>query len=128
MADGLLDIIWASTKISPRQVLFVPEAAGVPGLLLPRRRVCWCVGCWAAASATSGTAFFYNNFELLQLAFFRSRAYRAMFTALDASGGFFERRWGDGPVRTLALGLLARPEAVVKLSAIPYWHQTAVFM
>ena len=130
MADGLLDAIRAGLKNLTASGFFSsPEAAGVPGLLLPPEEGLLVRGVLGGGKRDEwdGT-FFYNNFELLQLAFFRSRAYRAMFTALDASGGFFERRWGDGPVRTLALGLLARPEAVVKLSAIPYWHQTAVFM
>ena len=72
--------------------------------------------------------FYYNNLELLHLPFFRAPAYRALFDALDASGGFFAKRWGDGPVRTLALGMLARADQVVKLEGLPYWHQTAVFL
>jgi hypothetical protein len=72
--------------------------------------------------------FYYNNFELLYLPFFRAPAYRELFDTLDASGGFFAKRWGDGPVRTLALGMLARADQVVKLEGLPYWHQTAVFL
>jgi hypothetical protein len=40
-------------------------------------------------------------------------------------GGAGGRRWGDGPVRTLALALLGRPGDAVRLQ-LPYWHQTFV--
>jgi hypothetical protein len=49
---------------------------------------------------------------VLELAFFRSAEYRTLIAALDASGGFFVKRWGDGPVRTLALGFLANTTQV----------------
>lgn len=70
--------------------------------------------------------FFYNNFEVTAVQFWRSDAYREVFQALDASGGFFSQRWGDGPVRSIALRLMAEPSKVMKLARISYWHQTFV--
>jgi hypothetical protein len=53
---------------------------------------------------------------VLELAFFRSAEYRTLIAALDESGGFFVKRWGDGPVRTLALGFLANTTQVSAFS------------
>ncbi len=41
--------------------------------------------------------------------------HQAVIAALDDAGGFFSKRWGDGPVRTLALGLLAHGREVTGL-------------
>ena len=49
---------------------------------------------------------YYNNFELSQIQLWRSTAYLSLFADLDKSGGFFMKRWGDAPVRTLALAAL----------------------
>ena len=50
---------------------------------------------------------FFSNFEIGSLDFFRSEAYQAYFDWLDHSGGFFYERFGDAPIHTLAVSLLA---------------------
>jgi len=35
---------------------------------------------------------FFNNFEIAELSFFRSEAYRDLFTYLDHDGGFYYER------------------------------------
>lgn len=49
---------------------------------------------------------FWSNFEVGNLDFWRSPAYRDFFNKLDQDGGFFYERWGDAPVHSIAAGLL----------------------
>ena len=51
------------------------------------------------------TCHFWSNFEISDLAFWRSQAYEDYFNHLDRAGGFFYERWGDAPVHSIALGL-----------------------
>jgi hypothetical protein len=46
---------------------------------------------------------YWSNFEIGDLAFFRSERYIAYFENLDRAGGFFYERWGDAPVRAWCL-------------------------
>ena len=65
---------------------------------------------------------YWNNLEVVRLDFFRAEPYQALFRHLDAAGGFFYERWGDAPVRTFALMLLARPEQVLQFEDVAYQH------
>lgn len=51
------------------------------------------------------TCHFWSNFEIGDLAFWRSKKYMDYFNHLDRAGGFFYERWGDAPVHSVALGL-----------------------
>ncbi|CAO2651336.1 Nn.00g096330.m01.CDS01 [Neocucurbitaria sp. VM-36] len=55
---------------------------------------------------------FWSNFEIADMDFFRSDAYRALFKYLDEDGGFYYERWGDAAVHSLGVGMLLRPEEV----------------
>lgn len=50
--------------------------------------------------------FFYNNWEVSRVDLWQSEAYQKLAEEIDLAGGVFMRRWGDAPVRTLALFLL----------------------
>jgi len=65
---------------------------------------------------------FWTNFEIGDLRFFRSKEYRALFDHLDRAGGFYTERWGDAPIRSLALGLLAGFDRVHYFEDISYQH------
>nr|POF12919.1 o-glycoside alpha-1,2-mannosyltransferase like 4 [Quercus suber] len=65
---------------------------------------------------------YWSNFEIADLAFYRSRAYRDLFAHLDATGGFHLERWGDAAVHSLALGLLVDPEKLHYFEDIGYKH------
>ncbi|KAF2725589.1 glycosyltransferase family 15 protein [Polychaeton citri CBS 116435] len=65
---------------------------------------------------------FWSNFEIADFDFFRSDRYRELFRELDASGGFFMERWGDAPMHSLALALLADPRQVHYFEDIGYQH------
>ncbi|BGP49844.1 hypothetical protein JCM10450v2_005749 [Rhodotorula kratochvilovae] len=69
-----------------------------------------------------GGCHFWSNFEIGNLRFFRSQAYQDFFRALDDAGGFYTERWGDAPVRALALGALASMEQIHYFDDIGYQH------
>ncbi|CUS11272.1 unnamed protein product [Tuber aestivum] len=52
------------------------------------------------------TCHFRSNFEIADMNLWRSKKYRDYFDHLDRPGGFFYERWGDAPVRSIALGLI----------------------
>lgn len=62
-----------------------------------------------AGKPSSRGCHYWNNMEVAKVAFFAGEAYQALFRHLDASGGFFYERWGDAPIRSWALALLANP-------------------
>jgi len=65
---------------------------------------------------------FWTNFEIGDLRFFRSKEYRSLFDYLDRRGGFYSERWGDAPLRSLALGLLAGFDKVHYFEDFVYKH------
>lgn len=65
---------------------------------------------------------YWNNFEITRLSFFRGARYQDLFSYLDHAGGFFYERWGDAPVRSWALILLADKRDVVWFEEVGYQH------
>jgi mannosyltransferase len=65
---------------------------------------------------------FWSNFEIADMDFFRSEAYRKLFRHLDEDGGFYYERWGDAPVHTLAAAMLLKPEQLHHFSDVGYVH------
>jgi hypothetical protein len=65
----------------------------------------------------------YNNFEVVELAWLRSPAYMRWYEGLVARGGIMSRRWGDAPIRTLAVFALLPPAQVHRFAEAVYWHQ-----
>ena len=65
---------------------------------------------------------FYNNFEIVDLAWLRSAEYVALFGAVDAAGGFYTKRWGDAPVRTLAAHALLPPAMIHRFVYLRFHH------
>ncbi|KAL8279174.1 hypothetical protein RQP46_008430 [Phenoliferia psychrophenolica] len=65
---------------------------------------------------------FWTNFEIGDLRFFRSEAYQSLFEELDQAGGFYTERWGDAPVRSLALGLLTDVNQIHYFEDFAYQH------
>jgi len=57
--------------------------------------------------------YYYNNWEVSRVDVWKSGVYARLAEFIDASGGTFMRRWGDAPVRTLALHLLREEFAEV---------------
>ncbi|KAK5658028.1 hypothetical protein OQA88_2583 [Cercophora sp. LCS_1] len=66
---------------------------------------------------------YWSNFEIADLDFFRGAAYQELFDHLDRAGGFYDERWGDAPVHSLAVHLLLPPEKLHHFSDIGYHHE-----
>lgn len=85
---------------------------------LPRERLaplCDAAGNW-------NLDFYYNNFEIVRLSFGRSAAYQDFFAHLDRAGGIYCQRWGDAPIRTLAVALLVPPARRRSFADLGYAH------
>lgn len=57
--------------------------------------------------------YIYNNWEVTLVELWKSPVYRRLASFIDKSGGIIMRRWGDAPIRTLALHLLREEFALV---------------
>jgi len=55
---------------------------------------------------------YYNNFEVSKLSLWRSCEYRRYIDYIDRLGGIFYYRWGDAPIKSLAVSLFAEPKRV----------------
>lgn len=55
---------------------------------------------------------FYTNFEICKLDWFRGDTYQNYFRFLDSLGGFYTQRWGDAPVRYIAVKTLLSNENI----------------
>lgn len=73
-------------------------------------------------------SYFYTNFEIGHLPFFRSEAYQSFFRHLDKEGGFYYYRWGDAPIRLLGVALHSEPGSVFRFGDIPYSHKVYVLL
>lgn len=65
---------------------------------------------------------FWSNFEIGDMRFWRSPAYRAYFDHLDHAGGFFYERWGDAPVHSIAASLFLNRSQIHHFDDIGYYH------
>ncbi|KAF1835753.1 glycosyl transferase [Decorospora gaudefroyi] len=65
---------------------------------------------------------FWSNFEIADLGFFRSVAYRDLFAFLDRDGGFYYERWGDAAVHSLAAAMLLQPHEIHRFADWGYVH------
>lgn len=76
----------------------------------------------ATAAGTWNLRYYYNNFEICRLSFLRSGAHQRFFEYLDRQEGIYRHRWGDAPIRTMAVAMLLPPEKVLRFGDIPYSH------
>ncbi|KAJ1977841.1 hypothetical protein H4R33_006128 [Dimargaris cristalligena] len=65
---------------------------------------------------------FWSNFEIVDLSFLRSERYERLFRFLDEAGGIFYERWGDAPIRSLAVSMFLKKEDVHWFEDIGYLH------
>ena len=69
---------------------------------------------------------FWSNFEIANLNFYRSPAYRAYFDYLDHAGGFYYERWGDAPIHSIAVALMLPKDRIHHFEDIGYTHPPGV--
>ncbi|KAF2103477.1 alpha-1,2-mannosyltransferase Kre5 [Rhizodiscina lignyota] len=67
---------------------------------------------------------FWSNFEIARLDWFRSKEYNEFFEMMDRSGGFWNERWGDAPIHSLAAGVLLSPDDIHYFRDFGYRHTT----
>jgi len=65
---------------------------------------------------------YYNNFEVSSTHLWQSKAYQDFFEYLDRTGGILLRRWGDSPIRTLALAVLFPDARIEQWHGLCYYH------
>eukprot|EP01059_Diplonema_ambulator_P029956 TRINITY_DN499_c0_g1_i8.p1 TRINITY_DN499_c0_g1~~TRINITY_DN499_c0_g1_i8.p1 ORF type:complete len:653 (+),score=144.56 TRINITY_DN499_c0_g1_i8:1234-3192(+) len=66
---------------------------------------------------------YYNNFEIASVPWITGDDYTSFFNYLDYTDGFMKYRWGDAPVRTLAVHLMLDDHEVCDLETyVPYEH------
>ena len=65
---------------------------------------------------------FYNNFEISALSLWLSAEYRAFIDYIDQLGGIYYYRWGDAPIKGLALSLFVEWQQVHYFEDIGYQH------
>jgi hypothetical protein len=68
---------------------------------------------WAGAFNVDDVRMYGTNFEIMDLMFWRRPEVQRFVKFIDLSWGQFLWRWGDAPIRYLALTLFASPEQVV---------------
>ncbi|ODQ82824.1 glycosyltransferase family 15 protein [Babjeviella inositovora NRRL Y-12698] len=80
---------------------------------------------WVSSSDGSeyNMCHYWSNFELGDMEFFRSDAYREYFKALDRTGGYFYSRWGDAPVHSIAVSFLADKLKIRHFDNTGYYHK-----
>lgn len=67
---------------------------------------------------------FYNNFELSNASMWRDEPHiSAWLREVDATGAIYDHRWGDAPIRTLAVTQFIAREQVIKLRDLSYFHR-----
>ena len=68
-------------------------------------------------------AMYYNNFEIVSTEWVTGEVYQDFFRYLDYGDGFMKNRWGDAPVRTLAVWMmLSEAEVCDYERLLPYKH------
>ena len=65
---------------------------------------------------------FFNNFELSDLDLWLSSEYRDYIDLVDRSGGIYYHRWGDAPIKTIAVTLLIPKNRTHHFEDIVYTH------
>ena len=68
----------------------------------------------------------YNNFEISSSSIWRSESYQRYVNYLDRLGGIYYFRWGDAPIKSLALSLFVNKSSMHQFTDITYKHASLV--
>ena len=66
---------------------------------------------------------FYNNFEMARTDIFRSKGYLNYINYLDQLGGTYLSRWGDAPIKSLAVSIFVPRNKTKRISDVNYSHR-----
>ena len=83
-------------------------------------------GLWDFAGGTvSGfpkDTMYYSNFEIGEVEFFFKGLYYVFFKRIEANGGIYTKRWGDGPIKWLGVNLFTLPSQRLEVRGFFYQH------
>ncbi|TFK63889.1 hypothetical protein BDN72DRAFT_775357, partial [Pluteus cervinus] len=65
----------------------------------------------------------WSNFEIADMDFWRGPADTAFFERLDLAGGLYYLKWGDAPVHSIGVSLLAHKDRVHFFDEIGYQRE-----
>ena len=65
---------------------------------------------------------FYNNFEISALSLWTSKWYQDYINFIDLLGGIYYYRWGDAPIKSIAVTLFLPEEATHLFTDVTYQH------
>ena len=65
---------------------------------------------------------YYNNFEISRTAIWLSEEYKSYVNYLDRLGGMFYHRWGDAPIKGIAISMLVPKNKTHLFKDIGYTH------
>lgn len=71
-------------------------------------------------------SYYYANFEISKLDFWRSNEFLNFFNYLDRSGGIYKYRWGDTIIHFLAISIFVPENQIHMFNDISYQHQNFV--
>ena len=69
---------------------------------------------------------YYNNFEVSALSLWRSPDYQHYIEYVDSLGGIYYYRWGDAPIKSLAVALFVPSTKIHQFTDVPYQHRRLV--
>jgi len=72
---------------------------------------------WADGAAV------YNNFEISHASVWRDPVVRSFFDFIDHHGGIYHIRWGDAPLRSIAVSLVLKESQLHHFSDVAYQHK-----
>ena len=73
-------------------------------------------------SAWKRTKMYYTNFEISSVSLWMSPEYCRLADHIDRRGGIYYRRWGDAPIKTIAVTLLVARNQTHHFADIAYKH------
>jgi len=65
---------------------------------------------------------YYNNFEISALTLWTSKWYQDYINFIDLLGGIYYYRWGDAPIKSIAVALFLPEEAIHLFADVTYQH------
>ena len=65
---------------------------------------------------------YFNNFEISDLSIWFSDSYQRYIDYIYKQGGVYYHRWGDAPIKTIALMLFVSPDKIYRFKDLGYHH------
>jgi Glycolipid 2-alpha-mannosyltransferase len=65
---------------------------------------------------------YYNNFEISSLSLWTSAEYKLFIDFIDDTGGIFYERWGDAPIKGIAVSILIDRNETFHFHDLAYRH------